>query len=147
MSEPSILRLVIPREPPSGNHYKKFRVMSSWAIKNGRSVQRHIPSWYHTADAKDWWAAVTHVVGGRKLSDGELDVSYIVYRGKGSRGDVDNYSKCILDALVRSGLIANDDVVADLHCHKRRDRAKPRTVIVIRPAQAEPFNSDSERAG
>lgn len=125
------LTLVIPLEPPSGNHYKTFRVVSG---PGGAYV-----SWYLTAAAKMWNSAVDGVVAIRdfsevakvRLSD-KHSITYTVYQGHGSRGDVDNYAKCILDALVKAGVLKSDASVIDLHAHKRRDRLNPRTEIHIR---------------
>ena len=52
------LRIEIPGVPPTNNHYKSFRVMPT---RNGKSV----PNWYHTAKAKEWFAAAaTGMAGG-----------------------------------------------------------------------------------
>jgi Holliday junction resolvase RusA-like endonuclease len=114
------LRLVIPMEPPSGNHYKNFRVIGKHA------------SWYLTPLAKSWIRAVAAIAGASMVSGDAHEITYTVYQGHGSRGDVDNYAKCILDALVKAGVLKSDASVVDLHAHKRRDRMNPRTEITIR---------------
>lgn len=112
--------MMVPLEPPSGNHYKKPRVFVGGI------------SWYHTRPAKDWFAAVARVSSNMTVEGKAHEVEYTVYQGHGSRGDVDNYAKCILDALVRAGVLKSDATVVDLICHKRRDRANPRTEIIVR---------------
>jgi Holliday junction resolvase RusA-like endonuclease len=121
------LTLVIPIEPPSGNHYKSFRVIGKHAC------------WYLTKEAKAWHAAVQseacwdYPVGGFSPIEGNAhEITYTVYQGSGSRGDVDNYAKCILDSLVKAGVLKSDASVVSLHAHKMRDRQNPRTEIHIR---------------
>lgn len=113
------LRLTIPLEPPSANHYKKPRHFAGCL------------SFYHTPLAKDWFRAVALLARGEFI-EGEVSVEYRVYRGKGSKGDVDNYAKCRLDGLVRAGVLQSDNSVVDIHGYKFRDRENPRTEILIR---------------
>ena len=113
--------IVVPMEPPSGNHYKKLRVV-------GRNV-----SWYLTKDAKAWHHAVAVCCAAVDQVDGKAhEIEYTVFQGAGSRGDVDNYAKVVLDALVRASVLRSDASVVALHCYKRRDRENPRTEIRIR---------------
>jgi len=114
------IKFTIPLEPPSGNHYKSFRVIGKHA------------SWYLTSQAKEWIRAVGLLAGPDMVSGDAHEITYTVYQGHGSRGDVDNYAKCILDALVKAGVLKSDASVVDLHAHKRRDRENPRTEIHIR---------------
>jgi len=127
------LVLTIPIEPPSGNHYKSFRVIGKHA------------SWYLTAKAKAWHVEVYMAAAAasncytrdgsckcRMVSGVAHEVTYTVYQGSGSRGDVDNYAKCILDALVKAGALKSDASVVSLHAHKVRDRVNPRTEIHIK---------------
>lgn len=123
------LRLEIPCTPPSGNHYKDVRVVFVPA------QNRHMATWYHTSEAKAWWAAVAAVAQGRQLLAPEYVVSYVVYCDPRHVVDVDNYAKCILDALGKKHgcrAINNDRNVIDLHGYRRIDRTNPRTIIVIR---------------
>ena len=133
------LRIVVHAEPPSGNHYKTFRVIEQWAVRNGRRVKVPIPTWYHTDEAKQWWQLVSTASGGRELLGKNITVHYIVYQGSGSRGDVDNYAKTILDSLVHAKVLKTDSGVTDLHGHKRRDRENPRTVILVKSSQEQLF--------
>jgi Holliday junction resolvase RusA-like endonuclease len=119
-----MIKLIIPLEPPSVNHYKKpvyVRGRLSYAV---------------TKDAKAFLDAICIFARGQALAADAYEIEYTVYQGKGSRGDVDNYSKCILDGLVRAGVIHSDAAVTDLHQHKRRDWENPRTEIVVRAACA-----------
>jgi Holliday junction resolvase RusA-like endonuclease len=125
------LRLEIAGVPPSGNHYKNFRVMPT---RNGKSV----PSWYHTAKAKEWFQNVAAIARGRKLRGATYTVSYVVFTGSAVCTDLDNYAKCILDSISEvhgAGVIDNDKKVINLHGYRRIDRGNPRTVIVIRTDQ------------
>lgn len=113
------LSLTIPLEPPSGNHYKSFRVIGKHA------------SWYLTKAAKAWHEAVAAIAAGREVAGKAHAISYTVHQGHGSRGDVDNYAKVILDGLVKAGVLKSDASVVELHAHKRRDRDNPRTEIKV----------------
>ena len=127
------LSLTIPMEPPSGNHYKSFRVIGKHA------------SWYLTKEAKSWIteiALASFQAVGCYTADGSCDcrqvsgkaheVTYAVYQGSGSRGDVDNYAKVILDGLVKAGVLKSDASVVAMHAYKFRDRENPRTEITVR---------------
>ena len=52
----SELRLSIPMLPPSGNHYKTYRIMPP---KNGAKA---FVSWYLTPEAEDFYQCVSMVV-------------------------------------------------------------------------------------
>ena len=117
------LKIEIPGIPPSGNHYKTYRVV-------GKHVQ-----WYHTAKAKAWWGIVAAKAAGRQIRGLSYVVSYVVYLPTARKQDVDNFAKCTLDSLTRAGVIHDDSAVVDLHGYKRIDRVNPRTVIVIKTDQ------------
>lgn len=126
------LTLTIPIEPPSGNHYKSFRVIGKHA------------SWYLTKEAKAWHQEVFLAAANKGCwtTDGSCDcrmvkgtaheITYTVYQGSGSRGDVDNYAKVILDGLVKAGVLKSDASVVAMHAFKTRDRKNPRTEITVR---------------
>ncbi len=114
------LSLTVQMEPPSGNHYKSFRVTGKHA------------SWYLTREAKAWHTAVAVISRGGMVSGNAHEITYTVYQGLGSRGDVDNYAKVILDGLVRAGVLKSDASVVSMHAHKLRDRSNPRTEIHVR---------------
>jgi len=109
--------ILIPLEPPTVNHYVKH-------TRTGRH--------YKTKEAEAWLAAVCAIARGEHVAGKSHEVSYTVYQGYGSRGDVDNYAKCIIDALVTAKVLKTDASVVDLHAYKRRDRLNPRTEIRIR---------------
>lgn len=118
-----MLKIVVPMEPPSANHYMKYRVMQS----GGKSIVSAYPS----AVAKAWWHAVRIYADGQTVEAEQYEVAYVVYQGKGSRGDVDNASKCCLDGIARAGVISNDHYVTAVHGYKFRDRENPRTEIFV----------------
>lgn len=138
------LRIEVKAEPPSGNDYKRFHVIDQWVKRDGVPTRVPIPQWYHTAEAKAWWRVIAAAAGGRAVFGKNIEVGYIVYQGFKSRGDVDNYAKTILDALVHAKVLKSDAAVTDLHGHKRRDRDNPRTVIVVRSAQDQLFGGKND---
>ena len=89
--------------------------------RNGKSV----PSWYHTAKAKEWSRRGRRHAAGRKLRAATYTVSYAVFTGSAVCTDVDNYAKCVLDGLAHCGVIDNDKNVIDLHGYRRIDRGNP----------------------
>lgn len=121
-----MLKVIIPLTPPSVNHYMKHRVM----MVNGKSTVSSYPS----AEAKAWWQAVAICFSGRSFTAKDFEIAYVVYQGSKERGDVDNYSKCIFDALVKAEVIDTDHKIYAMHGYKERDRTNPRTEIFIREA-------------
>jgi crossover junction endodeoxyribonuclease RusA len=111
------ISLTIPLEPPTVNHYVKH-------ARNGRH--------YKTKEALSWLSTVTTLAMGQRVDGKSHEVSYVVFQGHGSRGDVDNYAKCILDSLVGAGVLRSDATVIDMRASKRRDRENPRTEIHVR---------------
>ena len=126
----SELRIVVPRVPPSGNHYKTYRIATA---QTGKSFVH----WYHTPQAEEWWAHVARAAAGRQLIADSYEIHFIVYRETLHNTDVDNYSKCIFDGLTKAKVISDDKYVDDFHGHRRLDRANPRTVILVRAAQSQ----------
>jgi Holliday junction resolvase RusA-like endonuclease len=121
------LRITVPLEPISVNHYKSMRIIQP---REGKPFI----STYVTKVADDYMDAVAICAAGRQIRAKAYAVAFCVYQGHGSRGDVDNYSKCVLDGLVKAGVIHSDSAITDLSMSKRRDRANPRTEIVVREA-------------
>ena len=113
------LKLTIPLEPPSVNHYVKH-------TRTGRH--------YVTAEAKAFIQAIAIIANGRSVAAKEYEVSYTVYQGKGRKGDVANYEKCVGDGLVKAGVIHSDSAITAYHQYKRRDWENPRTEIHIQEA-------------
>jgi Holliday junction resolvase RusA-like endonuclease len=94
-------------------------------------------SWYLTKAAKVWNSAVVCAAFDACSEHMQVigkahEVNYTVYQGSGSRGDVDNYAKTILDSLVKAGVLKSDASVIDMKASKRRDRENPRTEIHVR---------------
>jgi Holliday junction resolvase RusA-like endonuclease len=114
------VRITVPFEPPSVNHYKKVN------YRGGRM------NWFLTKEATAFMDALYLLSRNMQLHAETYEVEFCVYQGKGERGDVDNYSKCVLDGLVKAGVITTDSAVTDLYISKRRDAANPRTEIVVR---------------
>jgi Holliday junction resolvase RusA-like endonuclease len=114
------VRITVPFEPPSVNHYKKVN------YRGGRM------NWFLTKEATAFMDALYLLSRNMQLHAETYEVEFCVYQGKGERGDVDNYSKCVLDGLVKAGIITTDSAVTDLYISKRRDAANPRTEIVVR---------------
>jgi Holliday junction resolvase RusA-like endonuclease len=88
-----------------------------------------------TPEAKAWYDAVATFARGQSVAGDRLRVEFCVYLGKGERGDVDNFCKCILDGLVKAHVIETDDSVVEMHIYKDRDRENPRTEILITEAK------------
>ena len=118
------LKIVVPLTPPSQNHYMCYRV----ATIHGKPQVIAYPA----KEAKVWWRTVEAHSAGMKLDADAYEIAYVVYQGPNERGDVDNYGKCLLDSLVKSGVIDRDHKVIAIHGYKARDRENPRTEIFIR---------------
>ena len=110
------LTIVVPLEPPTVNMY----------VRHTRAGRHYV-----TAEAKAYLEAVAIFARGRSVAGKAYRVSFIVYQGKGSKGDVDNYAKCVLDGLARAGVIHSDAAVNLLTIAKARDWDNPRTEITV----------------
>lgn len=122
------LRLVVPGTPPSGNHYKSYRII---VPRQGKPFV----SWYVTDEAEAWFRSVAAVAQGQQLRGPSYEVKAIIYLPNRRLIDLDNGFKVIGDSLQHAGVIDNDKHIADLHLHRRTDRENPRTVIHIRTDQ------------
>lgn len=118
------VRITVPFEPPSVNHYKKVN------YRGGKM------NWFLTKEATAFMDALYLLSRNMGLRAETYEVEFCVYQGKGERGDVDNYSKCVLDGLVKAGIITTDSAVTDLRISKRRDWKSPRTEIIVRESLA-----------
>jgi len=105
--------------PPSANHY----------VKHSRG--RH----FRTPEAEAFIWAVAIAAGSQQIRAKCYVVSIGVYMGKGDRGDVDNFPKVCLDALVKARVIDSDAKIITLHVYKVRDWKNPRTAIVVREGE------------
>jgi len=111
------LEFTVPLVPPSVNHYKKPR---------GRGH-----GYYVTAEAEAFKRAVALCARGQSVSAKTYELEARVYLGHKQRGDGDNFWKVISDALVEARCIHSDAAVVTWILHKARDRANPRTEILI----------------
>ena len=116
------LRIMVPLVPPSVNHYVKH-------TKNGRH--------YVTSEGRAFKEAVCLFAKGRTLGARRYELEACIYLGHGQRGDGDNFWKVIADGLVEAQVLHSDAAVSDWIMRVRRDRANPRTEIIVRAAQQE----------
>lgn len=126
----SELRLVVPMIPPSVGTYSRHRIVSSPGQKGFVQI-------YPTDEAKAWWDMVAAINRGQQVRGPALELSYIVFLPDKRRRDLDNFGKCLCDALTKCGAIEDDSLITDIHAHKRIDPLNPRTVIIIRSNQEE----------
>lgn len=110
------VRISIPLIPPSVNHYKR--------TSGGR--------YFVTKEAVAFMDAIALLRRGQSITAKFYTVAADIFLGFGKRGDVDNFAKCILDGLVKAGVIHSDAAVEELTLRKHRDRGNPRTEIVVR---------------
>lgn len=108
--------IIIPLAPPSVNHY----------VKHTRSG-RH----YKTRRANQWDQVVRIFARGAVVNGKTYEVRYVVYLGKGQRGDTDNFAKSILDSLQIAGVITSDAKVKKIVAEVGRDWTDPRTEIEV----------------
>jgi crossover junction endodeoxyribonuclease RusA len=108
--------------PPTANLY--------WRIFRGRAIQ--------SADAKNYkrmvaFRAMNQDISSRpKPIDGDVVVTMTVY-GRWKQGDLDNFQKCLLDAL--RGIAFHDDKqVVEIHARREDDPTNPRVEIRVEPA-------------
>lgn len=123
---PVNIRIEVPLTPPSANHYK---IPTARIHRDGRRIFQLTP------EAKAWYAAIAVLARGKVAKGDRHRVEFAVYRGKGERGDLDNYAKCILDGLVKAHVLKSDDSVVEMHTYKERDPDNPRTEILITEVQ------------
>jgi crossover junction endodeoxyribonuclease RusA len=111
------VHITVPLVPPSVNHY----------VKHTRAGKHYV-----TKEAKAFKEAVI-ILAPRNVKFAEgYAVVLSVFLGAGARGDVDNFGKCALDALVSAGIIHSDAAIQSLTINKFRDRENPRTEITVR---------------
>jgi len=120
------IHITVPMTPPGVNHYVKH-------TRTGRH--------YVTAEAGAFKTALALVARGRWIMGKSFEVEAFVYLGSGQKGDVDGFSKLLLDGLQEAGVFRSerldmpplsDSYVTDLIMRKRRDRENPRTEITVR---------------
>ena len=114
MSEP--IRFTVPSVPPSVNAY----------VRHTRSGRHYISS-----EAKKFKEDLMMCSRGCRVRAKSYGVSIDVYLGSKQKGDLDNFAKCVLDALVYAEVIDTDARVTALQILKGRDRQRPRTQICV----------------
>lgn len=110
------ISFMVPMTPPSVNHYVKH-------TRNGRH--------YVTSEAKGFCLAVGMYSARQSIRGKEYGVRISVYLGAKQKGDLDNFAKVVLDALVKARVIDTDSKITVLHLFKGRDPNCPRTVVDV----------------
>jgi Holliday junction resolvase RusA-like endonuclease len=114
------VKIIVPLIPPSVNHYKlRTRKGVTFVSREARVFKMALV------------LSTRHACNDKPMIADAYAVEVVIYQGKGIKGDVDNYAKCVLDGLVDSGLIHSDSAITDLVLRKRRDRENPRTEITV----------------
>lgn len=99
--------------PPSANRY--------WQVYNNRIVV--------TQEAKDYKDEVYLQLKNYVPLMGDVAVNFTVFR-PARRGDLDNYTKVMFDAL--NGLVWHDDKqVAEIHSFRADDKHNPRVEFLV----------------
>lgn len=111
-----IAAITVPLTPPSVNHY----------VKHTRSGRHYV-----TKEAEDFKGMLKTFSRHQRVRGKAYKCEVWIYLGAGQRGDIDNFAKLCLDALVHAEVIDTDAKIVNLHLYKRRDIKKPRTEIVV----------------
>ena len=99
--------------PPSANRY--------WRVWNNRIVV--------TPEAKSYKQAVYLKLRNYEPLRGDVAVNFTVFRPS-RRGDLDNYTKIMFDAL--NGLVWLDDIqVVEIHSFRDDDKKNPRVRVLV----------------
>ena len=99
--------------PPSANRY--------WTIANNRLVV--------TNEAKKYKQIVFYQLKNYEPLRGDVAVNFTVFR-PARRGDLDNYTKVMFDAL--NGLVWLDDLqVVEIHSFRADDTENPRVEFLV----------------
>ncbi len=118
MSRADGFTFVVPGIPPSVNHYKKPRRGGRWGM-------------YVTEEALKFKSDLALCAKGMCVPAKRYGVEISIFLGKKQKGDLDNFSKCVLDGMVDAGVIDSDAKIVELTMRKDRDIANPRTVISV----------------
>jgi len=110
------IRFTVPLTPPSVNHYK--------GTNRGR--------YFVTREATAFKDAMALLAAGRTLDAKHYAVQMAIFLGKGGKGDIDNFPKCVLDGL-KGTVIRSDAQIRRLIIDLDRDWANPRTEIEVSP--------------
>jgi len=115
MTKPNILTFSVPLLAPSVNHYAKH-------TRTGRH--------YVTGEARAFKDAVALYARGRSVRFDWYSVVVTLTLGPKQKGDIDNFGKLALDALVDAGVIHSDAKVSCLVLHKFRGPS-PSTAFAV----------------
>ena len=110
-------RLTLPWPPALNRLYRTYmgRILLS---REGRA-------WKEQAG---WFACAA----GTKPLQGPVAVQLVLYRPR-KRGDIDGYSKALLDAM-QGHLYLNDDQIVELHVYRMDDKINPRVTVTVQAA-------------
>lgn len=100
------IHFVVPGIPPSVNMY----------VRHTRSGKH-----YRTAEATGFMQSIAIYAPRQKFNAKSYHVEITIWLGKGDKGDIDNFAKCVLDGLVRAEIIHSDSAVTRLLLTKERD--------------------------
>ncbi len=112
------MRITLPVPPSLNRYYRTFR---------GRILMSAEGRTYKTL------AAGLALQQGAKPIAGPIRVSVWVYR-PAKRGDIDNFSKCLLDSLAGGVCYENDAQIIELHLYRGDDKLRPRVEVEVSPA-------------
>lgn len=108
-----VLRLPLP---PSLNHYY------------GKTKTGDL---YLTADGRRYRDIVKWTAKGQSVGESNVRMDVIMAMPNKGRRDVDNYLKCLFDALAKAKVYADDKQVFDLHVIKMLDPEKKGFFMVM----------------
>jgi Holliday junction resolvase RusA-like endonuclease len=112
----------VPLVPPSVNEYKGLN-----RSRFGRG------KFFVRPAAKAFKEALAIMArGGGQVHEKQCEVEIAIFLGHGDRGDIDNFAKVVLDALVAARVIKTDAAVTRLVMSKGRDWQRPRTEVTVR---------------
>jgi len=108
--------MAVPLVPPSANT----------CVRHTRRGRHYVPT-----NVKAFDQAVRLFARGHSIPGKAFKVKATVFLGFAQKGDVDNFQKPLIDALVKAGVISSDAKVKECSIRKERDREDPRTEICV----------------
>ena len=108
------VRFTVPLTPPTVNHYK--------GTNRGR--------YYVSNKATKFKHAVALFAQGQQIDAKRVAISMTIFLGKGEKGDVDNFPKCVLDGL-KGCVVKTDAAFKRMTVELERDWLHPRTEIEL----------------
>lgn len=96
--------------PPSVNHYWYVSSAGTWLVKpDGKAFRRLVGQYC--------------MIRRARAPEGRLAVTVWLFPPDKRRRDLDNACKALLDSLVHAGVMADDELIDELHIF-RRDKVK-----------------------